>query len=171
MTVEPWLRGPVAGVEPVLMPAVHALMQAREDIESAAAGLTSAQLWVKPGGAASVGFHVRHVAGSIDRLMTYARGAQLSQSQLDAMAAEKRLEETPPDGAALIAGAHAAIDRAIATIRSTPVSSLYDAREVGRGKLPSNVIGLLFHVAEHTQRHVGQIITTAKIVRGLGLGG
>jgi uncharacterized damage-inducible protein DinB len=167
---EPWLRGPLSGVDPTLMPAAHALMQSAEDIETAVTGLTASQLWVKPGGAASVGFHVRHVAGSIDRLLTYAAGGQLSEAQRARLSAETRLEETPPTGRELVMAAQAAIDVALDVIRRTPVSSLFEPREVGRGKLPSNVIGLLFHIAEHTQRHTGQIVATAKIVRGLGLG-
>jgi hypothetical protein len=57
------------------------------------------------------------------------------------------------------------IDEALNQLRRTPVESLGAAREVGRAKLPSTVLGLLFHAAEHTSRHVGQLITTLKIVR------
>ena len=171
MAEEPWLRGPLPGVDPMLMPAAHALVHASEEIGANVSGLTLAELWVKPGGAASVGFHVRHVAGSIDRLLTYARGGQLDDRQRAVAAAEKRLEETPPDADALIAAAQREIEVALEVMRHTPASSLLDARDVGRGRLPSNVLGLLFHIAEHTQRHTGQIVSTAKIVRGLSLGG
>jgi len=167
---EVWLRGPLAGVDPLLMPAAHALLQAGEEIERAASPLTPAQLWLEPGGAASVGYHLRHVAGSIDRLLTYARGGALDERQLAALAAERAAGDPPDDASTLVAGATRAIDQAMTVIRATPVATLTEPRAVGRGRLPSTLLGLLFHVAEHTQRHAGQVVTTAKIVRGLGLG-
>jgi hypothetical protein len=167
---EVWLRGPLAGVDPLLMPAAHALLQAGEDIERAARPLSATQLWVEPGGAASIAFHLRHIAGSIDRLLTYARGGALAERQLAALAAERVAGDPPEDAAVLVAGARRAIDEAVAVIRATPAAALTEARAVGRGRLPSTVLGLLFHIAEHTQRHVGQAVTTAKIVRGLDLG-
>jgi uncharacterized damage-inducible protein DinB len=168
--VEPWLRGPIAGMPPVVMPAAHALMQAAEDITAAAVGLTAEQLWMRPGGAASVGFHLRHVAGSIDRLLTYARNEMLSQAQLAAIAREQDAGANAADAATLAAEAVAAIDVAIQTMRATPPGTYFDARGVGRRRLPTNVLGLLVHVAEHTQRHSGQIIATAKVVRAAGAG-
>lgn len=71
--------------------------------------------------------------------------------------------------ATLIRGAQAAIERALGAIRATPKESLFEARTIGWKALPTNIIGLMFHIAEHTQRHTGQVITTAKIIRGLGL--
>ena len=165
MAPEPWLRGPLPGVDPFLMPAAHALVQASEDLERAASGLTPDQLRTRPGGAASAGFHLVHIAGSIDRLLTYARGEGLSETQRAAAAAEPAVAESAQEAAALIANAKAAIEFALAQIRGTPDGILLDPREVGRARLPSNVIGLLSHVAEHTQRHVGQLIATAKAVR------
>ncbi|MDQ3698319.1 MAG: DinB family protein, partial [Gemmatimonadota bacterium] len=166
MPPEPWLRGPVDGVQPALMPAAHALIQAREDIERAASGLAPVQLWTSPGGgAATAGFHLRHIAGSVDRLLTYALGRQLDDRQRAAMAGEQSPGDPSEDAAALVRNAQAAIDRALEIIRATDPAVLFDKREVGRGKLPSTLLGILFHVAEHTQRHVGQLITTAKIVR------
>jgi hypothetical protein len=153
------------------MPAAHALVQAREDLAIAAADLSPAELWITPGGAASAGFHLRHIAGSIDRLLAYARGEALSDAQRAALTAESS-PGTPPAGATvLIAGAAAAIDHALDAIRATRPERAFDARAVGRQALPSTVMGLLFHIAEHTQRHTGQLITTAKIVRGLRLAG
>ncbi len=168
MSPEPWLRGPLPDVPPLLMPAAHALVHAREEVERAAAGLSEDELWTRPGGAASAGFHLAHIAGSIDRLLTYARGTQLDEAQREALAEEARLGETRPPLAVLVAHADAAVDDALAVIRATPEETLLEARAVGRHGLPTTVIGLLFHVAEHTQRHVGQLVTTAKIVRGLG---
>ena len=167
MPTEAWLRGPLEGVEPLLMPAAHALVQAASDIEQAAKDLTAQELWINPGGAASIGFHLRHVAGSIDRLLTYARGEQLDAGQLRALAAEAIAGEPPAEASMLIHEATIRIEEALAALRLTPTETLLEPRGVGRARLPTNVFGLLFHIAEHTQRHTGQIITTAKIVRGL----
>ena len=166
---EAWLRGPIQGVVPMLMPAAHALMQASEDLERAASGLTVEELWVKPGGAASLGFHLRHIAGSTDRLLTYARGEQLTETQRQAMSQEQQPGDSPAAAATLVREAQTAIERALGAIRTVPKESLFDSRAIGRAGLPTNVFGLLCHIAEHTQRHTGQVITTAKIVRGLGL--
>jgi uncharacterized damage-inducible protein DinB len=147
------------------MPAAHALVQAREDIAAAADGASEEELWHRPGGAASAGFHLRHLAGSLDRLYTSARGESLSPDQFAAL----RAESEPGGGAAeLVAGATAAIDRALDQLRRTPTESLGEARPVGRARLPATVLGLLAHGAEHTARHTGQLITTLKVVRGLG---
>ena len=168
---EPWLRGPVPGVPAEWQPAVHALLQAREDLTRVVAPLTGAQLWTKPGGAASVGFHAVHLAGSLDRLLTYARGEALDERQLRALAAERALPgEGPADAAGVLALAHAAIDRAIAQVAATPPGTMQDPRRVGRAGLPSTVWGLVFHAAEHTQRHVGQAITTARIATAFDAG-
>lgn len=164
---EAWLRGPIPGLDPYLMPAAHALVQSAEDLERAAAPLAADELWATPGGAASVGFHLRHIAGSIDRLLTYARGGALDDRQRVVLAEEQMVGTPPAEAPELIRLARGAIDHALDTLRATPRESLLEARKVGRAGLPSTVLGLLVHVAEHTQRHTGQVITTAKIVRGL----
>lgn len=164
MQPEPWLRGPLDGVDPYLMPAAHALTHAAEDLARAVEGLSPAALWTRPGGAASAGFHLRHVAGSIDRLLTYARGESLSDAQRAAGLAEEQ-PGAPGDAPALLAEALRAIETALAQIRATPRDALLEPRGVGRAQLPSTVLGLLFHVAEHTQRHTGQLIATARAVR------
>jgi uncharacterized damage-inducible protein DinB len=160
---EAWLRGPIPGIDPLLQPAAHALVQTGEDVALACAGLTRQQLSVRPGGAASIGFHLRHLVGSTDRLLTYARGERLS----DAQKAVARSEETETDADAerLIASVQAAMEAALAQLRTTPRDAITEARAVGRGLLPSTVLGLLFHAAEHAQRHAGQVVTTAKVVR------
>ncbi len=162
---EPWLRGPLADVSRLTMPAAHALLQSREDLETHAAALTIAQLWRNPGGAPSVGFHLRHIAGSIDRLLSYTAGRSLTEEQFRFLAAEKLPGEPPSDAAELVAAAQARIDEMLAVIRATPEEVLFEPRAVGRAQLPTNVFGLLFHIAEHTQRHTGAIIATARIVR------
>jgi hypothetical protein len=160
---EAWLNGPIDGIDAHLMPVAHACVQAREDVSAAVADLTPEQVWARPGGAASVGFHMMHLAGSLDRLFTYARGEVLSDSQKAALKAEGGTDT--PERDALIALVRESVDRALAQLRATPRERLLEDRRVGRAGLPSNVLGLLFHGAEHAQRHVGQIITTAKIVK------
>jgi hypothetical protein len=154
----------VAGISPLLMPAAHCLLQCREEIAAAGRALTVEQIWTRPGGAASAGFHLRHIAGSIDRLLSYARGAQLEPHQLAALRAEGEPGDPPEGPESLVGAAESAIDMALATLRAMHDADLMVARAVGRAGLPSNVFGLLFHTAEHTHRHTGQLVTTAKIV-------
>ena len=163
--LEAWLRGPIEGVDPYVMPAAHALVQCREDVAAAAGGLAVEHLWARPGGAASVAFHLRHIAGSLDRLLTYARGEPLSDEQRAAAKSEQQ-EARDRDAAALVGEVGAAVDRALAQIRGTRRETLLEPRAVGRAAAPSTVLGLLVHAAEHAQRHAGQAITTAKIVAG-----
>ncbi|HEX6747420.1 MAG TPA: DinB family protein [Longimicrobium sp.] len=164
---EPWLRGPVPEIPPLLMPVAHALIMAREDVAAALADLTADELWSRPGGAAAAGFHALHLAGSLDRLFTYARGEQLSDEQFAALRREQAPGEPPPGARELTRVVENAVETALAQLRATDAATLLDPREVGRQRLPSNVLGLLFHAAEHTMRHVGQLVTTAKIVRGI----
>jgi uncharacterized damage-inducible protein DinB len=163
-----WMRGiAVDGISPALQPVAHALLQALEDLEEATSGLSGEQLWARPGGAASAGFHLRHLAGSLDRLTTYARGEALTEAQLAAL----RAEQEPGEAAdALLRHVRATVERALDQLRGTPDDSLDEPRFVGRARLPSSVRGLLYHAGEHTSRHTGQVVTTAKIVRGLGGG-
>ena len=160
---EVWLRGPLPDYPCELQPVAHSLLQVREEI-AAVAALPPGHLWARPGGAASIGFHLRHLAGSLDRLLTYARGDRLNAAQTAALSEEIR-DGSPEAPEALVQAAHDAIDRALAQIRTTPLYTLEEIRLVGRAGLPSTVLGLLFHAAEHAQRHSAQIITTAKVLR------
>ncbi len=160
---EVWLRGPVEGVSPLLQPVAHSLIQAREDVETQLAAVSTELLWARPQGAASIGFHVRHAAGSLDRLFTYARGETLSADQMAAFKAEQDPDIASDAASRLTRSFSDAIDRALVQLRGTDEHSLTDPRTVGRAQLPSTVLGLLFHAAEHTHRHVGQMITTIKI--------
>lgn len=165
---EVWMRGPLPDFPPILMPIAHALLQAREDVERVATDATAEQLWQRPGDAASAGYHLQHLTGSLDRLLTYARGESLSDAQFAALAQEGAPAVSGP---ALVSAVLAQIDRALDQLRLTPVDQLEEAREVGRARLPSTVLGLLFHAAEHSARHVGQLTTTLKVVRGLASAG
>lgn len=163
---EVWLRGALPDVPPLLQPVAHALLQAKEDIARLVGTVPAEHVWERPGGAASIGFHIAHLAGSADRLTTYARGSLLDDRQMRELHAERTLEETAPPFSEVAAHAAAALDRALAQVRDTPGDTLLAPRKVGRAGLPSTVIGLLVHVAEHTTRHVGQALTTAAILRG-----
>ena len=159
---EVWLSGPVDGISPVLLPAAHALLQARQDVAEFAPKLPADLLWEQRG-AASAGFHLMHMAGALDRLFTYARGEALN----DAQKAAARAEAAPHperDAAALVESLNSAIDIALDQLRATDPDSVCDERRVGRLGLPSTVLGCLFHGAEHTTRHAGQFITTVKLL-------
>jgi uncharacterized damage-inducible protein DinB len=161
---EAWQRGPVPGFEPLLMPIVHALIQVQEDLQRLVSAVPAEHVWQRPGGAASIAFHVSHTGGALDRLFTYARGESLSEPQRAAARAEGKPADPPASLAALVADVNATIERAFDQLRAMTADSLLDERKVGRAGLPSNVLGLLFHAAEHCTRHVGQAITTAKIL-------
>jgi hypothetical protein len=159
---EPWLRGPIPGLDPKISPILYAFTQAREDLARYTDGLTQDQLWASPYNLASVGFHIRHIAGSTGRLMTYVTGSQLTEAQIAALKAESTPGATRGE---LLAAIDAAFIQAGQIVGSLDPARLSEPREVGRKRLPTTVIGLLTHIAEHTQRHVGQAITTAKLVR------
>jgi uncharacterized damage-inducible protein DinB len=161
---EVWLRGAVPGIAPEWQPIAHALLQVREDVERVADETSDELLWRSPGGAASVGFHLLHLAGSTDRLFTYARGNALSESQRAALAAERDPAGrfTAAELKQLVAQS---VERSLDHLRATPPDTWHQSREVGRGRLPSTVMGLLFHAAEHATRHAGQAATTLKILR------
>lgn len=162
---EAWQRGPVPGFDPLLMPVVHALIQAREDLERLIAAVPPGHVWSRPGNAASLGFHVRHAGGALDRLFTYARGEVLSDAQRTALKSENEPGEPAATLSALVADVNRIIDAAMEQLRVTSRDALLEDRKVGRAGLPATVLGLLFHAAEHTTRHVGQAITTALIQR------
>jgi hypothetical protein len=144
----------------MVAPVLFALQQAREDLAKYTEGLTAEQLWATPHGFGSVGFHIRHIAGSTDRLMTYAIGRELTEEQFAFLRGEERAAGKGREE--LLAELDAAFSTAEAVIRSIDPATLTESRAVGRQRLPTTVIGLLIHVAEHTQRHVGQAISGAK---------
>jgi hypothetical protein len=159
---EPWLRGTLTDLPAVHRAVVHALELAREDIDKWCGDLSDAELIARVSGIAPVAFQLKHIGGSMDRLLTYAEGSRLTPDQTAYMNSEL---DSVTTGKEVFAGLHAAFDRSMQRIRALAAVNLEDARTVGRKKLPTSVGGLLVHVADHTQRHVGQAITTAKIVR------
>jgi len=159
---EPWLRGALPGVDTFVAPLLYSFQMAREDLAKYTAGLTIEQIWTTPHGFGSVGFHLRHIAGSTDRLMTYVRGGLLSSDQMAALKAEKEPSATREE---LLAGIDHAFASAESVARTLDPARLTEPRGVGRKQLPTTVIGLLVHIAEHAQRHVGQAISAAKLAR------
>lgn len=160
---EVWQRGPVKDVPPLLQPVAHALLQVGEELERYMRDFPAELLWVRPAGLASVGFHLLHISGVIDRLFTYARGEALSQDQLKYLASEKESSDrTAPE---LLEVVQKRINEAVEQLEHTLETSLTESRELGRKKIPTTVIGLMFHAAEHAQRHTGQLLVTSRIVQ------
>ena len=166
-TLEVWQRGPVDGVPALLQPVAHALLQVVEDVERYTASFPPDLLWERPAGVASVGFHILHMRGVIDRLFTYAKGEALNEEQLEALRQEKEVPAETVSVSTLVDALRLQVQKAVEQLKATPESSLTDARALGRKRIPTTVLGLLFHTAEHCQRHVGQLLVTAGVVRGL----
>jgi uncharacterized damage-inducible protein DinB len=158
---EPWLRGSLADVAAVPRAVLHALELANEDLTRWCAGLSDQELNARPNGIAPVAFHVRHIARSVDRLLSYAEGRQLGNEQIAALKSELDGGATRDE---LFAELEASLARAASRIRRFDAARLEEARQVGAKRLPTTVGGLLVHIADHTQRHVGQAITTSRIV-------
>jgi uncharacterized damage-inducible protein DinB len=161
--LEPWVRGPIPDLNPLLAPVLYTFQQAREDLARYTDGFTDGQIWATPHGFGSVGFHMRHIAGSIGRLMTYLEGRELTDEQMSALHREE--DCSGPGRDELLADLDRAFRKAEAAVRSLDPSTLAEVRTVGRKRLPTTVIGLLTHIAEHTQRHVGQGIGAAKLAK------
>ena len=166
-TREVWLRGPLPNIPPLLQPVAHALLQAREEVEGLGNNFPKTRLWECPARMASAGFHLQHLTGVLDRLFTYARGESLNAAQLQWLANEGKPQEDADSFEALFQLFSKQVDNALNQIQNTDEATLTDIRGVGRAQIPSTVVGLLFHAAEHTQRHVGQLIVTVGICRTL----
>lgn len=156
-------RGPVPGVSPWLQPVAHGLEHAREELREALEGFPGERLWEQPGGAASVGWHLVHIAGSTDRLVTYAHGLALDERQRAWLETERAGQGDLGTGA-LLDVIDEVFDRTLALLRETADDDLHTLREVGAARLPQTMFGLLFHAAEHAQRHAGQVVTTVRVL-------
>jgi len=163
---EPLLRGTYSELPAVLRAILHAFDLAREDAVRWADGLTETELHASPGGLSPVSFHMRHIARSLDRMLTYAEGNQLNPEQITAMKTELDPDISREE---LIAEFHQGLDRASERVRGFASADLEQPRAVGRKQLPTSVGGLLVHLADHTQRHTGQIVTTAKLLKSTRL--
>lgn len=160
--VEPWLRGTRTEIDAVRRAVLHAFELAAEDIAKWCDPLSDEELEERPSGLPPIGFHLRHIARSLDRLLTYAEGQQLSERQTKALKTEM---EAGPDKESTFMEFAKGIEVAVDRVLAISPRSYEDIREVGKKKLPTTVGGLLVHCADHTQRHVGQAVTTVKIVR------
>ncbi len=159
------MSGPVEGIPPLLQPVAHALLQAREEVHTYLDGFPDELLWERPAGVASIGFHLQHLKGVLDRLFTYAQQRQLTEEQLNYLYAEgKPAENQVYHVQGLLQTFGQQVDKALEQLKSIDENALTDFRGVGRKQLPSTVQGLLFHAAEHTMRHVGQLLVTAKVL-------
>ena len=162
--IEPWLRGTYAEVPAVARAVLHAFDLALDDLTRWTDGLTDAEVHSDPLGLPSVAFHLRHIARSTDRLLSYAEGNQLSIDQLAALKAEQGGEEPL---AVLLAEVEASFSTSADRVRVLATANLETPRGIGRKQLPTSIGGVLVHVADHTQRHVGQVVTTAKVLKAL----
>ena len=162
--IEPWLRGTLTEVDAVRRQVLHALELASEDVTRWCEGVSDAEMNARPFGVAPVAFHLRHIARSLDRLLTYAEGRHLSGAQMDALKSEL---ESGAAAEEVLTEVRAGLGEAAERVRLISPKSYEEVRGVGRAMLPSTVGGLLVHCAEHTQRHVGQAVTTAKMVVGM----
>jgi len=162
--VEPWLRGTYSEVPAVGRAVLHALDLALDDLTQWTQGLQDSQIHAQPLGLTSVAFHLRHIAGSTDRLLSYAEGKQLSEEQLATLKAEKHGDETL---AMLLAEVERSFSDAAERVKVLATADFNIFRGVGRKQLPTSIGGALIHVADHTQRHVGQVVTTAKMLKAL----
>ncbi|HKF45888.1 MAG TPA: DinB family protein [Terracidiphilus sp.] len=162
--IEPWLRGTHADVQAVGRAVLHALELAEDDLAKWTEGLSDAEVHAQPLGLTSVATHLRHIAGSVDRILTYAEGNQLTADQLAVMKGEQTGAETLED---LLGAVKASFENAAERVRALAGGDFNAARAVGRKQLPTSKGGALVHVADHTLRHVGQVVTTAKVLKGL----
>lgn len=159
---EVWLSGPLQNIPPLLQPVAHALLQAREELNELMANFPDKLLLERPAGMASPGFHLQHLTGVLDRLFTYAKGEQLIQQQLEYLASEGKDQQHGVQ--VLLNNFNQQVDKAIQQLSETDEATLTETRGVGRAQIPSTVIGLLVHSAEHTMRHTGQLLVTARIL-------
>jgi uncharacterized damage-inducible protein DinB len=179
---EPWLSGTDADVPAVGRAVLHALDLSLDDLTKWTAGLTDAEVHAQPLGLNSIAFHLRHIARSVDRILTYAEGGQLSAEQLVALKTEQTGSEqsgakqtwseqggegNPESLANLLAEVEISFNDAADRIRVLATADLSTPRFVGRKQLPTSIGGAMIHVADHTQRHTGQVVTTAKVIKAL----
>ena len=166
---EVWLRGPLPGILPGLQPVAHALLQAREELNELMKDFPDALLWIGPAGMASVGFHAQHMAGVLDRLFTYAREEALTGEQLYSLSIEGNKEKCTVDLSTMLELFDKQVDLSLNQLSKTDVDTLPGKREIGRQKIPTTLIGLYVHAAEHTMRHIGQLLVTVKVIKSAEL--
>ena len=162
---EVWQRGPVENIPPLLQPVAHALLQAKEEVAVIMKDFPEKLLWEKPAGLASVGFHLQHLSGVVDRLFTYALNEQLSAEQLRSLQEENMPQNSIVTSKQLIERFNLQVGMALQQLKDTDESTLTEQRSIGRKKIPTTVIGLLVHAAEHMMRHIGQLMVTVRVLK------
>ncbi len=161
---EYWLRGPLPGINSYLQPVAHALLQAREEVNELMKEFPGELLWQQPAGLASPGFHLQHLSGVLDRLFTYAKGQMLSVEQLQALK-DEGVTNNALTADKLVKIFNEQVDQSLDQLKATGEKTLIEFRGVGRAQLPSTVLGLLTHAAEHTMRHVGQLLVSVRVLK------
>ena len=163
--LEVWQRGPIEDIPLLLQPIAHALLQAREELNKLLINFPDNLLWEKPAGVASPSFHLQHLSGVLDRVFTYARNEKLTPEQLTRLQEEDEIFLKNLYVPELITRFNLQVDKALLQLKNTDENTLTEARGVGRKLIPSTVIGLLVHAAEHTMRHLGQLIVTVRVIK------
>ena len=162
--LEVWQRGPIAGIPALLQPVAHALLQSSEELHLIMNGFPEGVLWGKPAGVASPGFHLQHITGVLDRLFTYARKESLTNGQLYSLSMEGDKNKTKQSTKELIETFNQQVSISIDELKKANVETLTETRTIGRKQIPTTLIGLYVHAAEHTMRHIGQLLVTVKVL-------
>jgi len=163
-TLEVWMRGPIAGLIPLLQPVAHAILQAREEVNLMMIDFSNELIWERPSAVASVAFHLQHLSGVLDRLFTYANNQILNEDQLELLALESDSTQFLTVKG-LLTRFNNQVNKALTQLKNIEEKTLLEPRSIGRKQIPTNQLGLLFHAAEHTQRHVGQLLVTIKMLK------
>ena len=166
---EVWQRGPLGNIPALLQPVAHALLQAREELDDIMYNFPEKLLWERPGGVASPAFHLQHLTGVLDRLFTYAREQALTDEQLHSLSIEGNKEECRFDLSMMLELFHKQVDLSLNELSKINSDTLTHRREIGRQKIPTTLIGLYVHAAEHTMRHIGQLLVTARVLQSSDL--
>jgi len=162
--LEVWMRGSIAGLDPLLQPVAHAILQAREEVNLMMINFPNELIWEKPSGVASVAFHLQHLSGVLDRLFTYARNQLLNEDQLELLALESDdTQYLTVKG--LLTRFNNQVNKALTQLKNMDEKTLLEPRGIGIKQIPTNILGLIFHAAEHMQRHVGQLFVTVRILK------
>jgi len=167
LKLEVWQRGPIEDFPVILQPVAHALLQAREEVNDIMQDFPEDLLWKRPADVASPGFHLQHLTGVLDRLFTYARKQQLTPAQLHSLSIEGNEEETSSSLTELVELFDKQVELSINELKDVNSDTLTEARTVGRKLISTTLIGLYVHAAEHTMRHLGQLLVTVKILKRL----
>ncbi len=163
-TLEVWMRGPISGLIPLLQPVAHAILQAREEVNLMMIDFPNELIWERPNAVAAVAFHLQHLSGVLDRLFTYANNQILNEDQLELLALEADSTQLLTVKG-LLTRFNNQVNKSLTQLKNTEEKTLLEPRSIGRKQIPTNQLGLLFHAAEHTQRHVGQLLVTIKILK------